>query len=502
MEIQVPYSIIFTFFFLLLVIRKFSFSKKPIKTLPPGPLKLPLIGNLHHFVGPLPHHSLANLANKYGPFIHLQLGQLSHIIVSSPEYAKEIMKTHDQIFANRPRFLASEVLCYNSTDIACSPYGNYWRQLRKICASELFSAKRVQSFRRIREEEVSALVRNISEHEGSVINLGPKISALTNSIVARAAFGKKTEKVEHILQTVERVIKLGSGLSISDFYPSLKFISVITGMRARTMKVHKDCDRILGDIISDHQEKKGDTNNNGEIEEDLVDVLLRIQRDNDFEIPISLDNIKAVLLDVFVAGTDTTATTTEWAMSEMLKNPEVMKEAQVEVRRVFGGQGCVDESKLHQLKYLGAVIKETLRLHPPVAMLLPRENSEKCVVNGYLIPSNTTIIINAWAIGRDPKNWNEPETFEPKRFLTTSVDYNFKSSNFEYIPFGAGRRICPGITFATPVLELLLANLLYHFDWKLSEGQKFENLDMDESFGSVVKRKKDLNVVPFSYSPY
>ncbi|XP_054814803.1 cytochrome P450 71D10-like [Prosopis cineraria] len=504
MEIQIPYSIVFTFLCFFFVILKLSSSnkRKPIKTLPPGPWKLPLIGNLHQLAGSLPHHSLTNLANKYGPFIHLQLGQLSHIIVSSPEYAKEIMKTHDQIFANRPKILASDIQAYNSTDIVFSPYGNYWRQLRKICTLEIFSAKRVESFRRIREEEVSALVRNISELEGSVINLGGQFLALTNSIVARVAFGKKTGNVEEVLQTIEQSIKLSSGLSISDFYPSFKFLSVITGMRARTMKLHEHTDRVLDDIIRDHREKKRKNNIIGEAdEEDLVDVLLEIQKNSDdFEIPLSLDNIKAVLKDVFFAGTETTATTTEWAMSELLKNPEAMKDAQAEVRRVYGGKKYVDESELHQLKYLGAVIKETLRLHSPLALLLPRENSEGCEINGYKIPSKTKIIINAWAIGRDPKYWNEPEKFEPKRFLDNKVDYNFKGSNFEYIPFGSGRRICPGITFATPVLELLLSNLLYHFDWKLPNEMKLEELEMDESFGVTIKRKNHLRVVPIGYA--
>ncbi|XP_028784918.1 cytochrome P450 71D10-like [Neltuma alba] len=198
MEIQIPYTIIFfTFFCFFFVIHKLSSSTKPIKTLPPGPWKLPLIGNLHQLIGSLPHRTLANLANKYGPFMHLQLGQLSHIIVSSPEYAKEIMKTHDQIFANRPRTLASDIFAYNSTDILFSPCGNYWRQLRKIGTSEIFSAKRVQSFRRIREEEVSELVRNIAEHDGSFMNLSRNIFTITNSIIARTAFGKKTKNCHH-----------------------------------------------------------------------------------------------------------------------------------------------------------------------------------------------------------------------------------------------------------------------------------------------------------------
>ncbi|XP_028784939.1 cytochrome P450 71D10-like [Neltuma alba] len=459
MEIQIPYSIIFTFFcFFFLICKLSSSSKKLTKTLLPGPWKLPLIGNLHQLASSLPHRSLTNLANKYGPFMHLQLGQVSHIIVSSPEYAKEIMKTHDQIFANRPKNLATDIFAYNSTDIAVSPYGNYWRQLRKIL----------------------------------------KKLELTNYIVARVALGKKTKNVEHVLQNLEQVTKLSSALSIFDFYPSLKFISVITGTRARMMKLHKDGDKVFDDIIGDHEEKE--KNNVGEAEQDLVDVLLRIQKDNDFEIPLSLENIKAVLKDVFFAGTETTATTINWTMSELLRDPEAMKEAQTEVRIVYGSKGYVDESELHQLKYLSAVIKETLRLHPPV-VLIPRENSESCEINGYVISPKTKIIINSWAIGRDPKIWNEPERFEPKRFFQTMDDYNFKSSNFEYIPFGGGRRICPGITFATSILELLLSNLLYHFDWKLPKEMKAEGLDMDESFGAVVARKKDLSVIPFRYSP-
>ncbi|XP_028787656.1 cytochrome P450 71D10-like [Neltuma alba] len=499
MEMQIPYSIIFfTFFCFFFVIHKLSSSAKSIKTLPPGPWKLPLIGNMHQLIGSLPHRSLANLANKYGPFMHLKLGQISHIIVSSPEYAKEIMKTHDQIFVNRPRILASDIFAYNSTDIIFSPYGNYWRQLRKICTLEIFSAKRVQSFRRIREEEISALVSNIAEHEGSFINLSRKISTLTNSVVARTAFGTKTQNVEQMLEIMEQTIKLSSGLSISDLYPSLKFISVITGTRARIMKLHKEGDKVFDDIIRDHREKK--RNNVGEAEEDLVDILLTIQKDNDFDTPFSLDNVKAVLKDIFFAGTQTTATTTEWAMSELLRNPKVMKEAQEEVRRVYGSKGYVDESNLHQLKYLNAVIKETLRLRSPLALLVPRENSESCEINGYVIPPRTKIIINAWAIGRDPKNWNDPETFEPKRFLNTMVDYNFKGSNFEYIPFGAGRRTCPGSTFAMPILELLLSNLLYHFDWKLPKGMRPEELDMDESFGGFVRKKNNLILAPIGYS--
>ncbi|XP_054791995.1 cytochrome P450 726A27-like [Prosopis cineraria] len=251
--------------------------------------------------------------------MHLQLGQTSLFIVSSPEVAKEVMKTQDVIFANRPTCFASETLAYNSTDIAFSPHGNYWRQLRKICTLELLSLKRVQTFRRIREEEVFAFVKHISEQSGSAVNLTRKIYPLTNSIVARAAFGRKTGNIEEIVPVIMSAVQITGGLSIADVCPSLEFLRVISGAKDEAEKARKGIDVMLNTIIKDHLEKDGDV---GEVEEDLVDVLLRVQKENDLEIPLTMDNIKAVILDMFVGGTETAATTTiGWAMAEMIKKP-------------------------------------------------------------------------------------------------------------------------------------------------------------------------------------
>ncbi|KAE9606389.1 hypothetical protein Lal_00013577 [Lupinus albus] len=197
---------------------------------------------------------------------------------------------------------------------------------------------------------------------------------------------------------------------------------------------------------------------------------------------------------MFGGGGETTSSTVVWCLSEMIKKREVMEEAQAEVRKVYDIKGYVDESELHQLIYLKAVIKETLRLHPPVPLLMPRENKERSKINGYDIPPKCKVLINAFAIGRDPKYWNEPESFIPERFLNSSIDY--KGKDFEFIPFGAGRRICPGITFAIQNMELPLATLLYHFDWKLPNGMNNEELDMDESSGLAIKRKNDLCLIP------
>ena len=200
---------------------------------------------------------------------------------------------------------------------------------------------------------------------------------------------------------------------------------------------------------------------------------------------------------MFAAGSETSATTIDWVMAEMIKNPKVMKKAQDEVRQVFNRNGSVDETCISEMKYLDCVIKETLRLHPSAPLLLPRESRDKCEINGYEIPAKTRVMINAWAMARDPRYWTDPESFMPERFLDSSVD--FRGTNFEYIPFGAGRRICPGMLFGLINVEVPLAMLLYHFDWKLPNGMKHEDFDMTEMFGLTVGRKQALNLIPVAY---
>lgn len=199
------------------------------------------------------------------------------------------------------------------------------------------------------------------------------------------------------------------------------------------------------------------------------------------------------------AGIESSTSIVDWAMAEMLKNPRIMKKAQDEVRGVFDDENRVSESRFHQLSYIKLVIKETLRLHPPGTFLLPRECRESCEINRYRIPAKTWVLVNAWAIGRDPKYWEEATSFKPERFLEKQVD--FSASSLDYIPFGEGRRICPGIGFGIANIEIELAMLLYHFDWILPHGMKAQELDMTEFSGIAGRKKCSLNVVPIIRRP-
>ncbi|XP_051133991.1 salviol synthase-like [Andrographis paniculata] len=497
MDIDFTSSILLLSFIILLAkIIKVARQSSGVSNLPPGPRKLPVIGNLHQLVAgfQLPHQTLSDLARKYGPMMHLQLGEVITVVISSPDAAQEIMKTHDVAFANRPSLLAPEILFYKNTDIVFSPYSEYWRQLRKICTIELLSAKRVQSYKTLREGEVSKLCQWIASKEGSVIELSEKVSLNTCDIVMQASLGYNTTELAEFTLIVEETVELMAGMTLGDFFPSIKLIGLITGIKRRAERLHKHSDRILGNIIDECKATKDEP----KLRENLVDVLVKLN-DEGHELHLTIENIKSVLRDMFTAGIETSSTTVNWAMTEMLKHPKILKNAQNELRMVFKDKGHVDEADFDKLKYLKLVIKETLRLHPPAPLLAPRENSEQCKIHGYNIPAKTRVMVNVWSMGRDPKYWDDAESFVPERFLDNPVD--FKGSNFEYLPFGAGRRICPGMSFGLANVELPLAMFLYHFDWLLPDGMKPEDLAMEETFGITTKRKDPLHVIPKLMNP-
>ncbi|KAG9443567.1 hypothetical protein H6P81_014907 [Aristolochia fimbriata] len=314
-------------------------------------------------------------------------------------------------------------------------------------------------------------------------------TSLTNDITARVAFGSSTDYQELFIATIKEGLKVVGGLKVSDLFPSSKLVSLITGMEYKMRALHLKLDGIFNGIIEE-QRRRGPEENGS-----FIDVLMNLkQRGDHTEFDVTDDIIKAVIMDVFVAGTESSSNILSWAMSELVRNPMIMAKAQEEVRWVFRGKKRVSESDLQQLIYVKLIVKETLRLHPSAPLLLPRECREDCVVNGYFIPAKTRVLVNAWAIGRDPEFWGDDAAiFKPERFLNKQID--FRGANFEFIPFGAGRRICPGITFGLANVELPLALLLYHFDWKLPFGMKGEDLDMSEEFGAAVGRKTDLCLV-------
>ncbi|XP_008779150.2 premnaspirodiene oxygenase-like [Phoenix dactylifera] len=501
MELQLP-SLPFLSAFLLFVLIVIKLTKSPAsRKLPPSPWKLPIIGHLHHLLGALPHRALRELSRRHGPLMHLRLGQVDHIIVSSPEMAREILKTHDLIFASRDKILASKAF-YDAADIIFAPYGSYWRELRKICVIELLSAKRVKSFSTLRQEEMSNQVGYISTMNNSPVNLSEMFLLISSTVTSRVTFGTKCKHGPRFISAMKKINELLVGYSVADLFPSLSFIDTLSGINSRLKKCHREMDEILGEIIKEHEVKRATKNsrNVGQQQgEDLVDILLELKENGGLEFPLPLTSIKAVIMDIFGAGTETSSTTLGWTMAELMRHPEIMEKVQAEVRQALKGKAGIEEENINEFHYMKLVIKESLRLHPPSPLLLPRVCRETCQVDGFNIPAGSRIIINAWAVARDPRYWEDPESFRPERFDGSSVDY--KGGNFEYIPFGGGRRSCPGITFGLAQVEMALANLLYYFDWKLPNGMGPNDLDMTESFGSDVGLKSPLWLIATPYVP-
>ncbi|XP_074321252.1 cytochrome P450 736A117-like [Silene latifolia] len=485
--------IVFQFIIFTFLVYKYIFrTKSPCeKNLPPSPPKLPIFGNIHQ-LGTHPHRTLRTLSEKYGELMVIHLGQIPTLVVSSAKAATEIMKTHDSKFSSRAPNKTANKLLYNCKNVARTPYGEYWRQAKSICVLQLLSAKRVLSFRSVREEEMVLLMEKIDK--SSVVNFSDLVMTLTSDILCRVAFGRKYSAAEggidfkKLLQEFEGLL---GRFRVGDFIPFLAWTDKLDGWDAKVDKVAKGLDQFFETVLEEHQNSRKNGNHNGV--KDLVDVLLDVQEGEMAGIPIERDSIKGVILDMFSAGTDTTFTVLEWAMTELLRNYAVMQELKNEVRGITGKKAYVHEDDLEQMKYLKAVIKETLRLHPSIPLLVPRLSTQDAKINGYDIPSGTLVINNAWAIQRNPASWDDPEEFIPERFLNCSTDY--RGQDFELIPFGAGRRICPGITFAIANIELVLANLIHKFDWTLPDGAKSESLDVKECVGLTVHRETHLLVI-------
>ncbi|XP_061356524.1 5-OH-xanthotoxin synthase-like isoform X2 [Gastrolobium bilobum] len=437
--------------------------------LPPGPPGLPLIGNLHQLDNSAPHRSLSQLSKRYGPLMSLRLGSVPTLVVSSAKMATQVLKTHDLIFASRPSFLGPRILSYNFLDLGFTPYSPYWREMKKLSILHLFSSHRVQSFRPIREDEVAQMIQKLSDHRRS------RLQVLLNEAQA-----------------------MMTEFYFSDYFPLMGWVDRVRGILWRLDKTFKELDVFYERVIHDHMDPTRHKTNDQDVT-DIIDIFLQMINDHSFSFDLTLDHIKAVLMNIFTAGTDPSSAAIVWAMTALLRNPDVMKKVQGEIRDLFGDKDFVNEDDIERLPYLKAVVKETLRLFPPSPLLLPRETMERCTIDGYEIQAKTLVYVNAWAIARDPENWEDPEKFYPERFLGSSID--LKGKDFEVIPFGAGRRMCPAKHMAVVTVELSLANLLHSFDWEVPRGfDKDDVLDTQVKPGITMHKKNDLYLVAKKHS--
>ncbi|KAJ1287822.1 hypothetical protein BS78_02G040200 [Paspalum vaginatum] len=451
----------------------------PAMKLPPGPRGWPVFGSLDVLAGALPpHRALAALAARHGPLMHLRLGSYHTVVASSADTARLVLKTHDFAFADRPHTAAGEIISYNYLGIVHTPFGAYWRMARKLCATELFSARRVDSFERVRAQEMRALARGLFRCAGRAVAVREHVAGATLRNILRMAVGEKwsgcygSPEGEAFRRTLDEAFAVTGAVSnVGEWVPWLGWLD-LQGSKRRMKRIRELYDRFYERIIDEHEERRRRAGAGEFVPRDLVDVLLQLAEEDrrDSEARLPRDGVKAFIQDIIAGGTESSAVTIEWAMAELLRRPEAMAAATDELDRVVGHKRWVTERDLPDLPYIDAVVKETLRLHPVGPLLVPHHAREHTVVAGYDVPAGARVLVNVWAIARDPASWPDaPDAFRPERFL------------------GGGSGV--------DLVAAGVANLVHGFAWRLPDGVAPEDVSMEEHVGLSTRRKVPLVAV-------
>lgn len=461
--------------------------------LPPGPTPLPFIGNLLQ-LGKKPHKSLAKLAEIYGPIMSLKLGQITTIVVSSPKMAKEILQTHDQFLSNKAIPNAVQVHDHHKYSMTFLPVSPLWRDLRKIGNSQLLSNKTLEESKGIRSQKLQEFINDINQSclINEAVDIGNMAFKTSINLLSNTIFSidlvDSSGSVGDFKELVVNIMEECGKPNIADLFPALRMFDP-QGIKGRTSvyvgKILDIFERLVDQRLKLREVKGFDTN------KDMLNTFLDI--DQATTQVMNKIQIQHLSLTLFVAGTDTISSTLEWAMAELLKNEKIMSKAKQELEQIIGKGKTLGESDIAKLPYLQAIIKETFRLHPPVPFLVPRKANTNVEICGYTIPKDAHVWVNVWAIGRNSSVWEDANLFSLERFLRSEIDV--KGHNFELTPFGAGRRICPGLTLGTRMLHLMLGSLINCFNWKLEDGKKIQDMNMEDKFGITLAKAQPVKAI-------
>ncbi|WJX65498.1 hypothetical protein P8452_50155 [Trifolium repens] len=508
-----PIALLISLIPLLLFLFGFTkFANSKNKEAPIAKGTWPILGHLPTFSGTQPpHRVLGTLADKYGPIFTIKLGSKHALIINNWEMAKECFTTNDMAVSSRPKLVATEHLAYKGAMFGFAPYGPYWRQLRKIATLEILSNRRVEQAKHVHISEVRTSIKELCDVWSSkkselgssnyvLVDMKEWFTHLTFNMVLRMVVGKRyfgvetnveEEEAQRCVQALKELMHLFGIITVGDVIPSLKLFDF--GGHVKAMNTtSKRLDKILGEWLKERRHNKilGE-NVNGQ-SQDILDVLLSLFDGTTIEGFDSDTVIKATILTLFAGGTDTSSVILIWALCLLLKNPLVMEKAKEELNIQVGKERCVNELDISNLVYLQAIIKETLRLYPPGPLSGPHEFSENCTLGGFQVKKGTRLITNLWKIHTDPTVWPDPLEFKPERFLTTHKDVDFRGNHFELLPFGSGRRMCPGISFGLQMLHFSLASFLHSFDiLNPTPGL----VDMTEEFGLTNTKATPLEIL-------
>ncbi|KAE9617357.1 hypothetical protein Lal_00034465 [Lupinus albus] len=457
---------------IFLITFKLLFKTKRFKNIPPGPSPLPIIGNLNLLEKPL-HRFFQTMSKKHGDVFSLWFGSRLAVIISSPTAFQECFTKNDVVLANRPRNLSGKHIFYNYTTVGSCSYGEHWRNLRRIIATDVLSSQRILSFSEIRKDETQRLVQKLAKESSSEfaqVELTSTFRDMTYNNMMRMIAGKRyygddselkdVDEAKEFRETVTELLKLAGVSNKADYLPFLKWFD-FEGLNKKLTTTHKRFDVFVSALLKEQRSKK-------QREDSMIDHLLNLQESQPDYYTDQV--IKGLTLAMLFAGTDSSGATLEWAFCNLLNHPEVLKKARDELDTHIGRDRLLNESELSKLPYLKNIILETLRLYPPAPLLIPHVSSEDITVEGFNIPRDTLVIVNGWGMQRDPKLWSDATCFKPERFEKEGEDKKL-------IAFGLGRRACPGEFMALHGVSFTLGLLIQCFDWKRVSA---EEIDMKE----------------------
>ncbi|AEE86780.1 cytochrome P450-like protein [Arabidopsis thaliana] len=471
---------------------------KPNKNLPPSPnICFPIIGHLHLLKKPLLHRTLSHLSHSLGPVFSLRLGSRLAVIISSPTAAEECFLTkNDIVLANRPRFIMGKYVAYDYTSMVTAPYGDHWRNLRRITALEVFSTNRLNASAEIRHDEVKMLLQklhDLSVERPAKVELRQLLTGLTLNVIMRMMTGKRFFEEDdggkagislEFRELVAEILELSAADNPADFLPALRWFDY-KGLVKRAKRIGERMDSLLQGFLDEHRANKDRL----EFKNTMIAHLLDSQEKEPHN--YSDQTIKGLILMMVVGGTDTSALTVEWAMSNLLNHPQILETTRQNIdtqMETSSSRRLLKEEDLVNMNYLKNVVSETLRLYPVAPLMVPHVPSSDCVIGGFNVPRDTIVLVNLWAIHRDPSVWDDPTSFKPERFEGSD---QFGHYNGKMMPFGLGRRACPGLSLANRVVGLLLGSMIQCFEWESGSGGQ---VDMTEGPGLSLPKAEPLVV--------
>ncbi|PON50717.1 Cytochrome P450, E-class, group I [Trema orientale] len=474
--------------------------------LPPGPIPVPVFGNWLQVGDDLNHRNLTDLAKKFGDILLLRMGQRNLVVVSSPELAKEVLHTQGVEFGSRTRNVVFDIFTGKGQDMVFTVYGEHWRKMRRIMTVPFFTNKVVQQYRFGWEAEAASVVEDVKKNPESARNgivLRRRLQLMMYNNMYRIMFDRRFDSEEDPLFVKLKALNgERSRLAQSFEYNYGDFIPILRPFLRGYLKICKEVKerrlQLFKEYFVDERKKLGSTKSSTDHDglKCAIDHILEAQQKGE----INEDNVLYIVENINVAAIETTLWSIEWGIAELVNHPEIQRKLRQELDTVLGPGVQVTEPDMQKLPYLQAVIKETLRLRMAIPLLVPHMNLHEAKLGGYDIPAESKILVNAWWLANNPANWKKPEEFRPERFLQEESKVEANGNDFRYLPFGVGRRSCPGIILALPILGITLGRLVQNFELLPPPGQsQIDTAEKGGQFSLHILKHSTIVLKPRSF---